>query len=300
MTIKRWRVPPPTSVPQLDAELFAPKLKEMSEAIANRLEREWPEARARHPWSHHLLRSLVAASTNAYRTAKFVCADTPPDPARDPRYSHALPPLIRGMLEQLATAVFLFDDLPARTDWYYRSGLRDMEQNHARFVRRYAKEPTWSAWLATSADRVARWRAELSRLPQVLSTAASQKRWPRLNAMKKELHSDERRAFLNYLDEWHYGDLSQFDHARWAGLNRATAFLLVTERDDPENHARHVAKRRSDIYLDATLFLLALLSEVEAELRYGHSSGLRYVWGVLMIDFGVAAEIYKQRYEGWL
>src|SRR5690348_10692932 len=100
------------AIPKLEADVFVPQLANALEALGNRLEREWPATIPEPPGSATLLRTLVLASGNTWRTVRYVCADLPKDPARKIEYALALVPLARVILEAVFTVVFLFEDLP--------------------------------------------------------------------------------------------------------------------------------------------------------------------------------------------
>src|SRR5436190_22905790 len=106
--------------------------------------------------------------------------------------------------------------------------------------------------------------------------------------------SDARRAFLKYLEDWFYRDLSQDAHLSCPGLVRRVGYLLVRHPTDEDRE--RLVKQKSDALMDAAVMLLAMLSEISVELHFGLEQRLKYVWALFRTAGPATEELYKRRY----
>lgn len=288
-------------IPKLPAEAFVPKLDDALQAFGNRLEREWPSALAEPKGSRLLLRTLVLASGNTWRTVRYVCAESP-DASRKIEYALALTPLARVILEAVFTVVFLFEDLATRTAWFMKSAWRDVSERCVRLETDYGSDAAWTEWLTEQRNLRDGLAAELGISAKERDDPSQvTKRWPipsRMITVPKNgapLLSQERLDRLAYLDQQFYGQFSSSAHLQWSGLARGTAPLLSRERD--EDLMAGLVKARSDVFCESTTMLLALLSEIEIELSYGHDTQLRYIWTLLGGLLPYVNDLYERYYQ---
>lgn len=138
------------SVPEdkrLNFEVVGRKLASLTEATINKLDREWPE-RFRHiNRAQVLFRLLTLVSATTYETIKYFCADKPEDPARKLSFGTSSTPLLRSLVDEIYTVVFLGEDLESRVSRYYRSGWREIFERDATCRVRYGADPLWKEWL---------------------------------------------------------------------------------------------------------------------------------------------------------
>jgi len=288
---------PPTILPAGDVpfEAFRDQLDTLVEATANMLEREFPRHLQTDRDLGGLLRCLVLVSNNTYRTMRYFCADRPVDASRKLEYALSATPLARSVLEALFTTVFLFEDLPARAAWFERAGWREQKELHARLVEEYGDDPDWRDYTANIGQFVQEAKAWWHITPEEEADVRLIKRWPIPSRMAKDPDTSEvRRTYLKYLEDWFYRDLSQDAHLSWPGLVRRVGYLLSTHPTE-EERARLI-KQKSDALMDATIMLLAMLTEISVELRFGLEQRLRYVWGVLRTLGPATEELYRRRY----
>ncbi|HEV7920010.1 MAG TPA: hypothetical protein VGR02_04380 [Thermoanaerobaculia bacterium] len=285
-------------LPRLDFELIRQPLDSLAVATVNKIDREWPASIDRHPATKIVLRLLIAISENTYRTIRYFSAEKPPDGARKLQYTLSAPPLARTILDALFTVVFLFEDLHERTSWYVRAGWREMEEKRSRFQSAYGSEPSWHEYLSSYGAVVAEDRELWSISDAEIADLKRLKYWPTPGKMSEACASEERRKYLRYLNDWFYRELSQDSHLSWPGLWRRGGYFLFPK---PSNEERTILEKvRSDNLSIAVILLLALISEIELELRLGLADRAKYVWGILVPYAGEAKEIYDLRYNGRL
>jgi len=284
-------------MPRLPADAFVGQLKEVCVAIGNRLDREWPANRPSPEGEQVVLRSLVLASGNTFSAVLYSCAELPPDPLRKIEYSLAFPPLARVILEAVFTVNFLFEDLPVRAKWFMLAGWRAMAEEHALSVSTFGADANWREWLDSHERAVSAMADGLGiafvdrATPEVVA-----KYWPTPGKMMNDpsLGAD-RLARMRYLDQWFYGQFSSAAHLKWSGLARSTAPLLRHHLG--ENLKAGLVKSRSDVIVSAAVMLLALLSEIEIEMRFGHSAQLKYVWVTLGEVVDYVKFLYESHYQ---
>jgi hypothetical protein len=97
--------------------------------------------------------------------------------------------------------------------------------------------------------------------------------WPTPPQMKKRVNDSATAAFFAYLDDWYYREFSQISHGTLPGLIHTAGAL----RDLAKGKTSKVEEARGYHMMQVVILLITLYSEVEAELKIGVSSDLRYV-----------------------
>lgn len=206
--------------------------------------------------------------------------------------------LVRTMVDSLFTAVALKTDPVRRSRQFDLAGYRATLERHLREKARYGTNPNWQNHLGEQ-EKFLAFRASHRRLSA--SRARDPKNfpyWPIPSQMLRENVRDpipfskEEREFLKHVDEWHYGDLSSHGHVHWGGM----AFGITAASD--EQWIPGMAENR--VIMESLLFMLMLLSEVEACKNYGTNQDLKYIWTLLGAAFGDAKEYYDTRYASLL
>jgi hypothetical protein len=285
-------------LPTLDYGTIRGELDTLIQAFANKLDREWPDRWRDHPGSSVLLEALVRANFNTFRSIRFLCADGD-DGGRRPEFALSAGPLNRTILDSLFTVVFALENLPARSTWYFRSGWREIREEHDRTRERYGSDRNWAGWLTGHATMVKTLQEQLGISEAEAENPRLIKWWPTPGQMKNDSGtSQDRRDYLSYLNDWFYKQLSAESHMTWPGLVMRSAPLMP--RSEAAGHKWKLEKQRSDNFGVAVVLMLTLLSEIELELRYGLDARLKYVWGVLNSYYGMAKELYEHRYVGRL
>lgn len=175
----------PDEYPTLPFETIREPLDSLLVSIGNKLEREWPERWASIPGAAILLRAISKVAENTYKTIRFICADSPPDPSRKLEYALSVPPLTRTILDSVFTVVFIFEDLPARTEWFYKSGWRELYEEHQRYQNTYGSDQKWATWLAEKSALIENTKACWGITPEEASNPNTIKWWP--NPGKNEI-----------------------------------------------------------------------------------------------------------------
>jgi hypothetical protein len=280
---------------ELPFELFGSKLRELLTATANKIDREWPHNRSHHGYSQVMLLSLILSATNVYNAMIYLCADTPSDPLRKPEFALALPPLSRVVLEALFTLVFTLEDLESRTEWYHKSGWRDVREEIIRAKDRYGSDTRWQGYTSKLEAHLQRYKAELTITDEEEQGLKKIKHWPNPSRMKDyPTLSSDRKGFLKYLDDWFYRGLSQDAHLSYRGLARHSRYLLL--KRNRENDSGEMTKYKSTVVGMTIVLLLSLMSEIETEFSFGLATRLTYVWVIINSAFPQGQEIYDMRY----
>ena len=281
---------------ELPFNAFGPELRNLLTAAANKLHREWPDGRARHPASREMLLSLVLVATNLYTSILYLCADSPKDPFRKPEFALATPPMSRVALEALFTLVFTLDDLESRTEWYHKAGWREIHEKVKRAKDRYGNDPAWCDYISRLEGFLQRSKAEFGITEAEEGNPSQIKRWPLPSRMKKDPSlAKAQKHFLEYLEDWFYRELSQDAHLSFNGLARhASSLLRQMERGNGTE--KITAQHKSNILSIPIILVLSLVSEIEIYFLFGLGVRLTYVWGIIKSMFPNAQEIYDMRY----
>jgi hypothetical protein len=286
-------------LPALDYATFGSEFETLQQVTINKLEREWPQKWERVPGANVVLESIMRVTRNTYQSIRFLAADTPENPARKLEYSLSVTPLARTLADTLFNLVFLFQDLPERSRWYYKSGWREVTEEYNRHVAVYGGDPEWKEWLNEFAQGI----AQMEKTYEVTDEERNDPRripwWPHPGKMlRHQVLSEDRRAFLQYVNDWFYRSLSSHSHLSLPGLfMRSAALLPGTDKGEDD---WRLEKQRSDAVVVSTVLTLAIMSEIELECHFGFGVRLSYVWGILNGYFGLAKALHAQRYEGIL
>lgn len=293
-----WESIPPER--RLDYAVIAEPLTSLAEAVALRLERDAPREVVAIDGGQPLFVLLARLAQITFHSVAYLCAEKPVDAARPIEFASSAPPLLRALLDELFTVVFLAEDLPARIAWYYRAGWREALENYERYRIEYAAEPNWDQWLTD-------WKSWLNETRVTGCVTAAEaadpkkiERWPTPSQMLRSTPiGADVRDYLEYLFDWFYREASQADHLSLPGLiSRGSTFLRG--RDDPLKEAEW-KKKRSDAVSEAVVLLLALLSELITMFRWpDFRERAAYIWKILIEYSPLAAEVYDERYRGRL
>jgi hypothetical protein len=294
----------------LDFGVIQEPFDRLCEATGNLLEREYP-AGLRVNGADAILIPLFRVALWDSRAVRQLCDERVL--GYNPRLAVAIPPLARTILDAVFTVVFLFNDLPGNSRWYWRSGWREACEQFRRRVDRYGAEPAWTAQLEGEAAFLCRTLAGLHVSPDEVPAVPPLvpkpegwpiKYWPTPSQMVHYRGLDpSRRAFLQYLNDWLYRRLSSQGHGSAPGLSARGAFLMEFLWTTREERDERLGKYKSDNAFTVITLVLTLASEIEREFRFGPvvASPAQYVWKMLIEhDWGEAIEIYQQRYEGVL
>jgi hypothetical protein len=285
-------------LPEFSFDIFREQLNEVVLTTINKIDREAPPRLQNVPGAAVMFESLLRSAELTYRTIRYLVADVPPEPARKLEFALSVPPLTRTLLDTLFTIVFTFDDLPERVRWYYKSGWREAIRRHRRLEGRYGSDERWKRWLAESGEHLESTRRNWGITEDEASGVVKIRWWPNPGKMAEFTGlSPERHDHLMFLNDWFYRELSAQSHLSAPGLIYRATPLLPMAHDDPEERRRRLMRQKSDMFVLAATLLLACVSEVECELRFGTGGRMRYVWGILMHIHLQARDLYEQRYD---
>jgi hypothetical protein len=295
---------PATKAPaNLDASVITEPLDSLISALGNKIEREWPARFAHIQGARELLLLTVKIADVTSRSIRWLSAEKPPDPTRIREYSLSVPPLNRTILDNLFTTMFLLEDLPRRCEWYHKAAWREERLELNRYIAEYGHLAEWQEWFGRMKANSDLGVSLLGISPEEVALPTKIHRWPNAGAMPNYGLSPTDpvppgRAFMKYLDDWFYKDLSQQAHLGGTGLMKRASVLLY-DRHDPEREK--ILKRNTYAWLGQTITLmLALASEAESYFEFGLRERLRYVWGLTAPVIVVAKEVYDKRYAALL
>lgn len=284
---------------RLDFAVIREPLEKLATAVILNVERALPAKITQIPGAPVLLLLLAKVAETTFSTIRYFCAEKPQDPARRISFASSAPPLLRTLLDEIYTVIFIGEDIPARVQWYYKAGWRELREEYERHIQRYAGKPEWDAWLTTYGKFLDTVQAEWGITAQEAANLTGIPRWPTPARMiaSKTLGS-EAQAFLEYARDWFYREFSQEDHLSLPGLiRRGSTFLRSPDEPRTENTWK---KLRSDWATYAVVLFLAFLTEIVLFCGFDLRDRCSYLWGILMEYSPMAAEVYEARYEAKL
>ena len=274
-------------MPPLEYGKIKDEVRNLPEAVFNKLDREWPAHWPSEQGPKDLLRGLVRTSQWTFRAVLHLVAD---DLNLSPKFAIALPPLVRSLLDTLVTLVRLFDDFPANSRWYFRAGWRELNEAKERARELFPDDPVWTEWLDELAPMLDRMRRDFGITQAEAENAKKALRyWPiPTHVPKVKGLSPDRAEFAEYIIAAYYRELSQDAHLSWPGFLRRAAPLL-----DPKGDLEHL---KQDSFQVALILLLAILTEIDTEGGLGLGPRLAFLWGVMAGYHWLAESLNERRY----
>ncbi len=288
----------------LDASVITQPLDSLLTALENKIEREWPRHLTSVRGSRELFLLTLKTASATYRSVRWLCADKPPDPDRRLDYAVSVPPLNRTILDNLFTMIFVMEDLPSRCEWFFKADCSETRIELKRYEAEYGHLPEWRAWLVRLAAHSDGGIAFAGISPDEIANPSSIPGWPNPGKMVNYKVSSKSplpptRAFLKYLNDWFYADLSQQSHLGGSGLIKRAGGLINDYRRNPESETELRRYKNSKVG-ETIALVLALASEIEAYLNFGLREKAQYVWGVVSPYIVVAKELHEKRYASLL
>jgi hypothetical protein len=259
----------------LDYRLIKQPLDALLEACCNKVAREWPQQFRNCQLAWLALSSMTRVVQNTFHSIIFLSVSDPQDHRHKPEFMLSTFPLSRVILESIFTTIYMFEDLPVRSQQYAKAGWQELFKDGQRLEQEYGSNPFWTDALARRAALAERAKAEWGITPEEASDPDRIERWPLPGRMLRQV-SPENREFLNYLRDWFYGELSQAAHLTWPRLLFLAKPLVAdeTKKEDLEFF-------RTYSLVKALTLVLTFLSEVQCLLSFDLAERLKYVWTIL-------------------
>jgi hypothetical protein len=283
-------IPPERRLP---FETIREPIDTLLSAMALKLEREWPEKWAGLTGARPYFQGTVQLADFTYQSVRFLCADKPENPARKLEFAVSVPPLARTILDSVFTVIFLLEDFPVRWNWFKKSAWREGEDDQQRLRTAYGDDPGWTEWLKELDGIVGFLKQEAAITPAEEGNPKLIQWFPNPGKMPAQT-TGWRQNHLRYLNDWFYRGLSAESHLSLNGFGKRAGFLLAPS---PEDRRRVLDKSRSDDVFTTITLVVALLSEIEIEFRFGLTDRLKYVWGIIQEYWGEAKDLYTRRYS---
>ena len=117
---------------RLDFKVIREPLERLTAAVVINVERSLPPAIANVVGAPAILLLLTKVAETTFNTIRYFCADEPADPARPISFASSAPPLLRALLDEIFTVIFIGEDVVGRVQWYNKAGWRELREAHAR------------------------------------------------------------------------------------------------------------------------------------------------------------------------
>ena len=285
----------------LDFKVVGESLDKLLVALGNKLSREWPAKYNHAAGAPELFVMHLRIARMTYRSALYLGGDTPVDPRRLPEFSVSLPVLNRSILDSLFTILFILEDLPSRCAWFHEADWKEIRLDLDRYTAEYGTKPEWKNYLEDLAKlcQMALGHVKLSAAQTANPKAL--RSWLNPGAMVSYGVSPKAplppvQAFMKYLNDYFYIDLSQQAHLGGWGLVKRGGFLIDQIRNLPGTNPQIKKYRYYQIGQTVTL-VLAMATEIEMHFNFGLRQDALFVWNVAAPVMAVTNEVYQKRYK---
>jgi len=282
--IKKLRTTKPswTTDPEpLNFKVLKEPLEKLVKRTINTLERR---ARAQFSEFEFLTEKIVASCYQTYQAIRKLVA-------KDPKYPTQAHILNRSLFDALFTIEAFLEDPGKYPRAYAIAGYRMIWQEYSKEVQKYGDDPNQNGYLADKA-RLLEFLAKLYKLSddERNSPIKNIPYWPGPNKMMRDgIFSKDRYLFLKNLYDLNYGWESALSHLQWGGMAAADY------SSSPENHW-HPGKFESDAMYKSILYLLMIISEIEAVSDIGIKQDIIYIWTIVGSYWEEAKELYDKRF----
>src|ERR1700733_462298 len=271
---------------RVDYGLVRAKLDGLLFNVDRDLQRRVRNLEQRQQW--HGARQLVGMNTmvkftkNTYDAVRYLVADTPEDHNRKPNYVLIVPAINRQLLDLLFTLVYMFDDYDTRALEYERAGWRESKQEFEMLHDRFANDPEWSDFF-TNRQRLLNVMADFLGITSEEQQDVSLIPWwgTPTQLMRKKTQNQ---AFLKWLYEWFYQDISRTAHLSSSGVYRIAPFVLAEiiggrEKEIVDSHVIQIFRFTQISRL--ALIVLAITTELSTHFSLGNFDSVSYLWQIL-------------------
>ncbi len=293
-----WESIPPEK--RLNFKVIREPLESLTAAVVINVERSLPPAITKVVGAPPILLLMTKVAETTFSTIRYFCADEPEDPARRISFASSAPPLLRALLDEIFTVIFVGEDVAGRVLWYNKAGWREMREEHDRHLQRYkGKSPEWDAWLAEYGEKLDKNQSHFGITAQEAAQPQTIQWWPTpAQMLGLKVLGPENQRFLEYMRDWFYREFSQADHLSLPGLiRRGGPFLLPSDEKRSENIKKKI---RSDWVTHALVLYLAFLTEIVLLCGFDFKDRCAYIWGILKEYSPIADEVFQERYVGKL
>lgn len=278
-----WDKPEDLPEPKgLDFKVIGPPLKKLTNEILEALLNDWKQSEQPH------LFVFWGQLTACFRIHQAILKLV----SKDSKYPDVARILGRSVIDAFFNVAAIADSPVEHARLYEIHGYRVGQEKLEKERESYEHDPDWVSFFRKKEQF-------MGQTADLLGLSADEREnpgkhipyWPTPSQMRKwDLLSDKTRSFLEHVYEWEYGLHSEFSHQSWLGMAMG---VFATKPDD------HwvPGKFESDAVTTGILFLLMILSEIEAVCRYDNEQKLRYLWTILKMTFLCAEEYYSMRYD---
>jgi hypothetical protein len=288
---------------ELDASTFRPRLAELTDTIAYKVQREGHQRGLKPDSVADSIYYQPRLTSQIYDLFFYLNADKRRKEDCDwrPGFSAAILPLIRTMIDCLYNIAAILQDPPFYGRWFRLSGYRNFLESLDADERRYGGQPRMDRYVATY-RRKAHDSMRIDGFSEAEARASEY--WLTLGRYVQDTthgFSAKHQHFLKTLTMGFWKHYSAISHGTCNGLLPVALFLAP--KDVPHEH-RSAVDVASDGMISlhiarVTAILLCTLTEVQASCRFDGArinQRLHEIWNVLVVVPEVK-QLYDERYS---
>jgi hypothetical protein len=242
---------------------------------------------------------------NAWHTVAYLCANQRATEAGwmwD--YVLLVPAINRTILDSLFNVVFMLEDLPTRSGWFYESGWRETKEQMEREKAVYAGLPEWQEYLQNLERIVQMGISQFSITPDKISDLKKIKYWPNPGKMVQHpaMPQTGARQFLQYMNDWFYRELSSQTHLSSHGIQMVG--MLAIRRDygpvvQKQIESEQFESFRAQQVTRTAISVLCVVTEVNQTFALKLDNELKGLWADLVESIPESLEVFDKRYAAF-
>lgn len=248
-----------------------------------------------------LLHVICRIALNSYRALCFLQSDTDEHPKRRPSFVLIGPPVNRQLIDLLFTIVYMRDDFGPRSLAYEQASWRAFTERYQREHKRFGHLPDWATYFTRYEEQLAVMTGLTGITPEQKADPTKIPRWRGGHNLSRKATASQ--PFLQWLDEWVYGDVSAQSHVTGTGLFQIAPFLFSDRFPEDQRkllEERAIHQYRAHYFTQTVLIVLALATEIDAQCKLGNQAQISYIWDVLCKTVPDAKDMFERRYDAML
>jgi hypothetical protein len=246
-----------------------------------------------------LLLIMLRFAHNSFQALGFLWSDLDEHPKRLPRFILIATPAIRQVMDLWVSLVFMLDDFHVRSLLYEQVAYRQLREQIDKNKKRHGTDPEWTGWFEDM-------EAQVKLIEKHTPLTSEQKTnptknihsWPHTHDLSMKPGNSQ--AFLQFLVEQIYGEISIEAHLKPAGLFQDAGILLTDIFPDHQKQVieeNTIHRYKGQRVFRTVITLLGIISEIEAQCNLGNREQVGKVWKRLAEHNPDAKDIYEFRYK---
>jgi len=274
-------------------------LENLISTMENMIERQWPKKYQHLGGARTIFFMWMKITKITFNTIIYVSRDKLETDLSKLELCLSIPALTRIIYDTLFNVIYMAEDIENRSISFWKSGYKDViesEKTDEKYFKDISKETEKFDILHINKTEILKMHKKLANISEEEDRNLKNIRsWPLNKNIIEKIRSPNAKSFLTFLYECYQRRLGAHAHLSWVGLAERAFFF--SEEIDHEK-LRTILKIYKSNWLFLSLsFLVALMSELNNILDFGHEQDLQNLWFIIKDCFPEANKLYDLRYS---